>query len=245
MIPKRSCSVRFSLRANALFCLWAIGLILGCSILPIDELHMGPVMPLRFSERHHPYWNGEIIFSHIPHEGMGCDTCHEDSRKVEEVRSGDLPPMVKCLDCHDGRTLSNDCQTCHVNNRRERKPRFHTGLWTANHKEMAYEESYKCSLCHVNSECQGCHSVRKPTSHTLRFGASTHGRLAIQDRRSCATCHETDFCVDCHNQPPPDHTLTFMGPRGHQQVARLKLRTCLTCHRFEDDCSAAGCHTSP
>jgi hypothetical protein len=217
-------------------------LALGCGFIPIDELDEAMFSPLHFSIDHHPYFNREIVFSHQVHERFTeCSECHGASTTPEDVNAGDLPAMKKCFKCHDGKQRSQDCETCHAENRRQRKPRFHTGQWTTHHKDMAYAEAYKCALCHQESECQQCHSTWKPQSHTLRFNRSTHGRMAVQDRRSCATCHSTDFCENCHSQPPPDHTPSFRAG-GHGQAARLRERSCLTCHRFEHTC--AECHGS-
>lgn len=218
-------------------------LFLGCTLVPVDDFSSGRSLSLRFSSSHHPYANGEIIFSHTIHDSLECETCHGESRSAEEILAGELPPMRTCFVCHDGRTQSQSCDVCHVTNRRERKPRFHAGRWIAHHRDMAHRESYKCSLCHRESECQQCHATQKPRSHTPRFNRTTHGMLAIQDRRSCATCHRGDFCVECHEQPPPSHTPTFMGPLGHRQIARLKLRSCQVCHVFQNDCARAGCHS--
>ena len=220
--------------------LWVIALAVGCSLMPVDGVFTGRSYTVRFSENHYPYYDGEILFSHDVHQAFDCKTCHGTSTSREDVLESGLPPMKTCFECHDGVSQSQECETCHIRNRRERKPRFHTAQWLTQHKDMAYGESYKCSLCHAESECQQCHSLRKPRSHTLRFKRSTHGRFAIQDRQSCATCHETDFCVNCHSQAPPDHTPTFRAGAGHRQIARLKVRTCLTCHQFSSDC--AECH---
>lgn len=226
-------------RVNVFFAACAVLLVLGCGFIPVSELEQGRLNPLHFSSAHHPYAQGEVIFSHDIHDFVECSVCHGDSTTEAAIAGGDLPPMRTCFQCHDGDQLTQDCETCHQLNRHLRKPRFHTGQWQTQHKKMAYDESYKCGLCHQQSECQQCHSTWKPQSHTLRFKRSTHGRMAVKDRRSCATCHETDFCENCHSQPPPDHTLSFVAG-GHGQAARIRTRSCLTCHRFEDTC--AQCH---
>ncbi len=220
---------------------WAVLLALGCGFIPLSQLEEATYSPLHFSRYHVPYATDEIVFSHAVHDFVECSTCHGDSVTVEEVAAGDLPPMKTCFQCHDDNQASQDCETCHQINRRLRKPRFHTGQWRRHHGDMAYSESYKCALCHRESECQECHAFMKPQSHTLRFNRSTHGRMATNDRRSCATCHQTDFCEACHSQPPPDHTPSFRAG-GHGQVARLRARSCMTCHRFQDVC--AQCHGS-
>lgn len=243
--------------AASLFLLWGMILLIGCALIPVDESRSVSPIHLRFSWEHVPYARHDIIFRHEQedHTRYGCDNCHfgstgdaEDPASVEDPTGVELPAMALCFGCHDGVTAFRDCDGCHVRNRQERKPRFHDGWWPRHHKQMAEKEAYKCALCHVRNECQGCHSERKPLSHTPRFERSTHGRMATHDRRSCATCHESGFCENCHSQPPPDHTPIFMGffapdgtiRAGHKQAALLRGRSCLTCHKFEDACQR--CH---
>lgn len=239
---------------HGLFYLWTSLLCAGCVLIPVDQSRFGSPARLSFPVDHVPYATRDVFFSHEVHASEPCETCHfettsEDSFAAEKtVRDTGtvaplelaLPAMATCFECHDGENLSQDCITCHVQNRRERKPRFHDGLWPRYHKRMAETESYKCSLCHLESDCESCHAVRKPLSHNPRFARSTHGRMATHDRRSCATCHETAFCENCHAQPPPDHTPIFMGGGGHRQAALLRARSCLVCHNFDDSC--AECH---
>ncbi len=243
---------------HGLFWLWTSLLFAGCVLIPVEQSRFGSPAIVNFPPDHHPYATKDVFFSHEVHSSEPCGTCHaettsEDSFAAERAarrmprQTGDaaapgllLPAMATCFECHDGESVSRDCITCHVTNRRERKPRFHDGLWPRHHKRMAETESYKCSLCHIENDCRGCHAERKPLSHTPRFARSTHGRMATHDRRSCATCHETAFCENCHAQPPPDHTPIFMGGGGHRQAALLRARSCLVCHNFDDSC--AECH---
>ncbi len=246
---------RPALRARVTsFALWALVFFASCALIPLEESRF-EASRLRFGVEHVPYAAGDVVFSHETHSFEPCETCHFSSTSAESVLEENelraeapadaypklsLPAMARCFQCHNGDDLSRDCITCHVTNRYQRKPRFHDGTWIRNHKHMAERESYKCSLCHVQDDCQGCHAVRKPLSHTPRFARSTHGRLATHDRRSCATCHEVSYCENCHSQPPPDHTPIFMGGGGHRQAALLRSRSCLVCHNFADSC--AGCH---
>jgi hypothetical protein len=233
-------------------------LLLGCVLVPVDESRFGSPQALRFSPDHAPYKARDIVFSHDLHASLSCDKCHfgtvsgEESAPPEPATNAArgqvpgataevaLPAMALCLDCHDGKSVPNDCITCHVTNRKERKPGFHDGLFPRQHKHMAEEEAYKCGLCHIQSECKACHAERKPVSHTPRFARSTHGRMATHERRSCATCHETSFCENCHSEPPPNHTIAWTRGGGHKQAALIRGRSCLVCHRFQDAC--AECH---
>lgn len=232
-------------------------LLIGCgvvSLVPVDGSRFAPASR-RFSSQHTPYRSHEVVFSHATteHAAEPCATCHFGTATAEttgiprplaapsKVKTEVvLPSMSQCFKCHDGKSTSNDCITCHLTSRKDRKPEFHDAAFPQHHKDMAYAEEYKCVLCHIQGECRSCHSEMKPLSHTPRFNRSTHGRLATHDRRACATCHETGFCENCHSQPPPDHTTAFMTGGAHRQAALIRGRSCLVCHRFESAC--ADCH---
>jgi hypothetical protein len=227
---------------------WWASLFLGCVLIPVGESRFGSPAALKFEKSHTPYASGDVIFPHDLHAFEPCDTCHfgtATGERYEPQAAGAaneelrLPAMALCFRCHDGKSVPDDCITCHLTNRRDRKPGFHDGLFPRHHKRMAEEEEYKCALCHVQDSCQGCHAERKPVSHTPRFEKSTHGRYATHDRRSCATCHQTSFCENCHSLPPSDHTTAFRNG-GHKQAALIRGRSCLVCHRFEEAC--AECH---
>ena len=232
---------------RAPFIALAVALLVGCALVPVDSILNTPGLP-RFSSSHTPYATRDVIFSHETHSFASCDTCHLDARGGDPdlaAARADLPAMAICFQCHDGTSLSNDCELCHVENRALRKPQFHNATWPRAHEHMADSEAYKCQLCHIENDCADCHSERMPLSHTPRFNRSTHGRMATRDRESCATCHLSEFCEDCHSQPPPDHTPAFIGDltlgvAGHKQAALLRGRACLVCHGFEDAC--ASCH---
>lgn len=224
----------------------------GCGVVtlvPLEESRFAPAS-LHFGPSHTPYAARDVVFSHATeaHAGEPCSTCHGETASEETTgvppaaRSHDvsLPSMALCFKCHDGKSVTAECFECHLTNRKDRKPGFHDGLWPRHHKQAAEAEAYKCALCHVQSDCKGCHSERKPISHTARFERSTHGRMATHDRQSCATCHDTSFCENCHSQPPPDHTPAFRAGAGHRQAALVRGRSCVVCHSFEDVC--AECH---
>lgn len=251
-------------------CLVVASIALGCGIaalVPVDELRGGHPRSLRFAAAHSPFANREVVFSHEVHESIAdCDRCHFGTASpdttgtprpvaastTDSLTSGTpvsemalaagvaFPSMALCFECHNGVDVTRDCIACHRSQREGRKPGFHDGLWPRHHKEMAEDEEYKCALCHVRSDCRGCHQERRPLSHTPRFLRSTHGRMSTHDRRSCATCHETSFCENCHSQPPPNHTLAFRRGGGHKQQALIQGRACLVCHSFQDVC--AECH---
>ena len=221
----------------------ASSLIVGCGVLtliPMDEIRVGNPAGRLFSWEHPTYRERELNFSHEVHSDFKCESCHPTGLEREAVRAGGLPSMARCIECHDGTQASSGCETCHQLQRKDRRPPSHDAAWQHRHGRAAEGQEFQCAICHSESSCQGCHSTRKPQSHTLRWLRSTHGRTANHERGNCAVCHDADFCAECHSRPPPDHTPTFMGTGGHKQVARLRTRSCLTCHRFQETC--ARCH---
>ncbi len=60
-----------------------------------------------------------VFFSHRRHVKSGkisCATCHGEVEKLIIPPSKQLVPisMNGCLKCHDNKSISNDCLTCHV-----------------------------------------------------------------------------------------------------------------------------------
>jgi hypothetical protein len=247
----------------------SVALWMGCAIVSVLPDRTTARVAPRFDREHFPFAVGEVVFSHDAHATTDCSTCHFDSVVDPEAEAPDatspspdavataetpspisaphvlLPAMAVCFECHDGESLSRDCETCHLENRKERKPQFHDAGWQRHHRDLAESESYKCALCHIEKDCDDCHSTMRPASHTPRFARSEHGRRATHDRSECAVCHDQDYCENCHSQPPPDHTPAFIGDpttgrAGHKQAAAIRGRACFVCHSFEDVC--ARCH---
>lgn len=60
-----------------------------------------------------------VYFSHFRHVTLGqiaCSDCHGDMKALErppERPAIDILNMDHCLECHKGRSISNDCLTCH------------------------------------------------------------------------------------------------------------------------------------
>jgi hypothetical protein len=62
-------------------------------------------------------WNDEahVRFNHAPHirAQVECATCHGDVAKMKVAERVVNHTMGFCVDCHNRRNVSNDCQTCH------------------------------------------------------------------------------------------------------------------------------------
>jgi hypothetical protein len=127
-----------------------------------------------------------------------------------------------------------------------RSPEDHTPLFRVRHERAATSPDAKCNYCHTEisgskqDNCQDCHAVMRPRSHSANFRTSLHGRLAAADSRKCATCHEIDYCTSCHEIAPTNHFPLSKFLLDHARVSRTNPRSCQTCHTFSSTCGE--CH---
>jgi len=211
-----------------------------------------------------------IKFSHGAHfkvrdqYNLGCTTCHDDIAASSNLASMNLPKMIDCVGCHEtSKTIPaayrmSNCQSCHIDHQsgpapashtQYIRPDFHTETFRQHHAAEASAAGAKCFVCHANvspqagavQQCQSCHQVMLPISHTGRWRDDTHGKYAAIDRESCSTCHVTDFCSRCHNELPRTHIpLPPFKNGGHAKLAMIDKRSCFACHTYQDTC--AECH---
>ena len=198
---------------------------------------------------------------------LNCTSCHYAIPKSKSLADLTLPKMLDCVECHDtskaiaANFRMSNCQTCHADgvpagavapssHTRNVKPEFHNESFRQHHEAEASAADAKCFVCHTNvtpalqakNQCNSCHLVMKPVSHTARWKDDIHGKWAALDRTSCATCHASDSCVRCHNELPRSHLpLPLFKGGTHAVPATLDQRACMTCHTFQNTC--AQCHT--
>ncbi len=226
------------------------------------EVLTGKYRDMKFSHVAH--------FKHRQEMHITCLTCHSDVVRSTGLTDLALPQMVECVQCHDMQKAmasafrTSNCQTCHVDKPGGVMPSSHT-IWVkpvshtenfrTHHESEASAEGAKCFVCHTNivvkttasaapnAQCESCHQVMRPASHTARWRDDVHGKYAAIDRESCSTCHATDFCSRCHNELPRSHMpLALFKAGAHARLAMLNERSCLTCHTFQNTC--AECHTT-
>jgi len=201
---------------------------------------------------------------------LHCTTCHYAIPSSTSINNLTLPKMLDCVQCHDSaRAIQaefrmSNCKTCHVDtvsltsavptsHTINVKPDFHTEAFRQHHESEAVAPDAKCYVCHQNvrattsatarGQCDSCHQVMLPASHTSRWKDDLHGKYAALDRTSCATCHKAEYCSDCHNELPRSHNpLPLFKAGAHAMAAKLDLRSCLTCHTFQNTCSE--CHVN-
>ena len=189
----------------------------------------------------------DLIFSHEPHDGVECNTCHRGIQEKNALWRIEWPDMTVCQQCHNGDEAPQECETCHQKIRRETAPESHHGDWEGRHGlESRFDKS--CRYCHGNQDrfCQDCHRTKKPKDHIFNWKTSQHGQDATHDRRLCATCHAASFCSDCHrSQKPVSHMrgdwIAFTRENGHSEEARRNFRSCNVCHTTSD---CLRCHSS-
>lgn len=207
-----------------------------------------------------------IRFSHAAHK-VNCATCHAGMPGSADLGDQPLPTMTACANCHLSSRLVPaayriaNCAGCHLDTRQPDllaasfnpnvRPPSHTEAFRLHHEGAASAGDAKCFACHQNvvpsaaarEQCNSCHLIMRPASHTARWKDDIHGKYAALDRQTCATCHTTDYCSRCHNELPNSHLpLPVFKNGGHATLAVLNRRSCFTCHTFQNTCAA--CHAS-
>lgn len=190
-----------------------------------------------------------------------CLDCHQNLNTSTGSTFANIPTMDAAMAAHEGRGLSLECETCHLELNRLTPPMTHDSHWAELHGRVSmFDAQGQCLLCHQESTCSTCHSLEKPRDHTSLFRRKTHGMLASWDRSRCLTCHRYDACVSCHRAsanpiPPrgfhrPDASCLgchspaaaeFAGrnrpperfkPMPHRMLMGASAQKCLECHRF-------------
>ncbi|TDB39572.1 MAG: hypothetical protein D9V44_00950 [Actinobacteria bacterium] len=125
-----------------------------------------------------------------------CVDCHKLAGGIVSVHNAGMDP---CLRCHDAKTASSDCSTCH-DKQVAAAARSRTTSMTA---EQITD--VRCGGCHDEKKsCDPCHGTRMP--HTREFMAYAHARAGAVDfwyngGKGCAVCHTSTRrpCTKCHS----------------------------------------------
>ncbi|HLG17590.1 MAG TPA: cytochrome c3 family protein [Blastocatellia bacterium] len=182
-----------------------------------------------------------------------CTICHESQRTRAEFR------ISNCTVCHTQISAGRKPRSHTLTER----PYDHTAAFRVRHAEAARASGAKCAFCHeftpdprvraegfirteeralpASGNCDECHSVMKPASHTIRWRSDLHGRMASLNRINCTVCHQVDYCIRCHNTRPRSHNpINAFVNGGHRFLAQLNQRSCFTCHEYNVTCER--CH---
>lgn len=144
--------------------------------------------------------DGDLKIPHRAHVdvlGLACVRCHSNLVHHPNAAGRDIPQMITCLTCHDGKQAKNACATCHT---AKAAPDSHRAAnWDTIHPREVGKVD--CASCHAWTVkwCADCHA-RLPRSHTTTWRADHPP--AVKANRNCEVCHTGDFCVRCHGVVP-------------------------------------------
>ncbi len=204
----------------------------------------------------YPPLDRKIIFSHKRHveQNIDCIACHPGSDSKVILTAEQMPEMQTCFACHDGASLSSECERCHSDAKTLRRLMHPSGFQHA-HKFAASLDATACAPCHRQEEsCLSCHRGDNLLGSTHPVNYLFFHPLDVKAKRAdCQSCHEIEsFCVSCHQaeavQPlshsAPNWTVTLSGvPSRHAVEARRDAEYCLSCHQSDEPtCASAGCH---
>ncbi|HEY8212442.1 MAG TPA: cytochrome c3 family protein [Myxococcaceae bacterium] len=160
-----------------------------------------------------------LRFNHQVHvqRKVDCAVCHASVPATSLAGRTELPKMATCLRCHDGRSASADCATCHP-----------------------AEPGGRLRLTFASGILRPAAGNPLGLDHGPRYEL-THGPRAAQDRATCLACHRQSECEECHDgtrKPLSVHPNDFIT--AHPAAIRGNLTGCESCHRLQSFCAA--CH---
>lgn len=148
-----------------------------------------------------------IKMSHVEplNAGLSCSGCHQKAGHG----SSRLNSMSPCIVCHDGKSASSDCLTCHVTQPLASPVKAGSGgrglasaSATLGSGSVVYPlvdiDPNQCGKCHDQArQCDTCHGLRMP--HSGQFIHGGHAPLAAFERKqACWRCHQLTECYRCH-----------------------------------------------
>ncbi|HEX9093546.1 MAG TPA: hypothetical protein VF902_06135 [Coriobacteriia bacterium] len=180
----------------------------------------GPIIPLDCKNCHANISDTKlpnIKFSHAAHIVYACDGCH--SRFPHQPEGTTVPGKKDCWNCHalrhgpQGIMAKAECEKCHIDDARKRRPKFHVADWKARpHVKPGVDQLQTlCMMCHDRAWCDDCHLKDhiywvpdKPFTFDSNNGCmACHGselpRLTAPVSGLDASAHRTTAtCQQCH-----------------------------------------------
>ncbi len=163
---------------------------------------------------------GDLRVRHLDFAGrLPCSQCHgrvgHDRAGGESLASSAM--MTTCADCHDGKTASRDCSTCHVGDIAQ------AGSGPAEYALVQLAAPTTCSGCHSLEGCTECHGIEMP--HPQGWAdPKRHAPSGAFDTKVCVLCHDAG-CTSCHMQIHINH-----GPDWKTTHQTEESGTCTQCH---------------
>jgi hypothetical protein len=188
--------------------------------------HVDPdnIQPIKNKER-------EFKFSHSLHidKTIDCAACHRNVDAVTYITSANMPDMKNCIDCHEKKNITTECNVCHTD---------FSNLLPADHRNGDFKKDHKrqtrigglnaeCSTCHSESFCMNCHAGIELQKFGSNRELSTDPMPRIQLKDSPAELKIQQV-----------HELNYKFTHGID--AKSKRIDCYSCHEQSTFC--AECH---
>lgn len=221
---------------------------------------------------------GPVYFSHKVHSQMSvmsggcenchhhntsgpilkCNSCHEPSRKREDVSIPDLKGAYhrQCMDCHREWSHDTGCNTCHTLKKDLQKVSQKTlqekysgknhpvileptilvyetksdkgKLVTFYHDDHTKKFGLGCSACHKQESCTKCHDVNKKDKGKTQNVISK--KTFEEQHKNCISCHsKNENCSDCHSNQTLEPFDHGKSTGWSLNESHLKL-SCARCH---------------
>ena len=159
---------------------------------------------------------------------LKCNSCHETSRKREDVSIPDLKGAYhrQCMDCHREWSHETGCNTCHTL-KKDLKSDKNENLqkkYSGKDHPVILEPT---KLVYQTNSDKGKFVTFYHDDHTKKFGLS------------CTTCHKQESCLKCHdvNKVSNDKPKTVSTKKTFEE----QHKNCISCHNKTENCSK--CHS--
>lgn len=180
-------------------------------------------------------------------DGAACATCHA-SPSCRSCHVEPVPEAVRRLPGESQSSAQARLQRAPGVQLARRPPYTHTPTFFDDHRAVAAAATGQCSVCHVQTDCESCHTgsqaLTRPGQDVSRYHPANfqqrHSAPGFGSEVECATCHNPEaFCRDCHLSRGTGstgridtgfHSNKATWVFGHGQAARQSLETCASCH---------------
>ena len=188
---------------------------------------------------------------------LKCNSCHETSRKRDDVSLPDLKGAYhrQCMDCHREWSHETGCNSCHTlkknltDTKRDNDKKKYAGkdhppvlepahisyqtntdkgkLVTFYHDDHTKKFGISCVSCHKQEYCTKCHDVNRESNDKLK---TVNTKKTFEEQhKNCISCHKEDNCSSCHSS-------TKLEPFDHAKKTGWALSkyhinlSCVNCH---------------
>ncbi len=207
---------------------------------------------------------------HLKETGGQCVTCHKNAATKDSARTGAIPTMSDCAQCHQPWLDELRCEACHNNLvRYPLQPvthQAHIGDFLRRHGAEARTAVDRCSQCHTQTFCADCHDKRAPVALHLQWAdridrnfihepnfVQRHAPEARIEGPLCISCHSESECLGCHTaagrgpgglNPHPRGWASLTPGNGnrHGVEARRDILSCASCHSGPGADLCIDCH---